>query len=63
MIGDKTMNYQTADRIQSDTGHSVEWAPANCEYVIWPEGTPCATARECRQLIARIERDQREPRA
>lgn len=49
------MSYVTAERIRRETGHSVEWSPANREYVIWPEGIPYQYARDVRRKIAELE--------
>lgn len=49
------MSYKVAERITSDTGHHVEWAPANREYVVWPEGVPCSTAKEARKYIGTLK--------
>lgn len=50
-----TMSYKTAQKINRDTGHSVEWAEANREYVIWPEGIPFSDAASTRRCIAKLD--------
>lgn len=52
------MSYKTAEKITSDTGHDVEWAPANREYVLWPEGIPCSNARAARSKIAELDNQE-----
>lgn len=50
------MSTQKAQRISKETGYHVEYAPANREYVIWPEGIPVRSARRARELISEMEK-------
>jgi hypothetical protein len=54
------MSYQVAEKITGEitsrrAGRNVEWAPANREYVIWPDGIPTSNAAACRRKIAELE--------
>lgn len=57
-----TTRHEIADRLTTDLRHAtgggtVEYAPANREYVIWPWGEPYTTARDVRRAIRRYERE------
>ena len=58
------MSHETAKSLTMElreaTGQgTVEWAEANAEYVIWPQGEPCRSPNEVRQAIQRMIAEDR----
>ena len=53
------MSHKIAEKLSNETGHNIEWAPANREYVIWPEGIPAENAREVRKVVAGLAAQER----
>lgn len=52
------MSWSTADKLtremRAQFGEgSVEWVPANKEYVVWPDGSPFRYARDVRRYLKR----------